>query len=107
MEKVLYERKHTLASRRSIDFGPDLPVEGVLLVGTKVVLQFETNHSQYGHDLCQIYPAYHDGKRCWLKELIWCPAEGHSAQGIVEYTIPYISGVEIFLEQGVFEFPKP
>lgn len=107
-ETVWYSEKRTLACRGAVDSAPDELVEGILLVGEKSILNFYDNQSSFGEDSVSIYPAIHDGKRCWLRCEDWQPAEGYSCYGLrSEFIISFEDGVRLFLERGVFEFPKP
>jgi hypothetical protein len=103
--KPLYEEWKTLQNRGAINPLPDEGVEGTLLVGTKSVLKFESGHSQCGNDYCSLFPAFHNGERCWVRRDKWEPAQCYSASGTSEYIISFEEGVKLFIEHGVFEFP--
>jgi hypothetical protein len=107
MTTIEYIEWHTLQSRGPVDPAPDEPVEGILLVGTKPALHFYGNESSYGEDSISIFPAIHDGKRCFVKREVWCPAGHYSASGTQEFIISFEAGVKIFLERGIFEFDLP
>lgn len=104
---VQYVEWRTLQTRGAVDPGPDEEVEGSLLVGTKSVISYTEGQCSYGEESVSIFPAFHDGKRCWVKRDVWCPAYGYSASGTQEYILPFEDGVKIFLAQGVFAFPIP
>lgn len=106
---VKYVEVRELECRGAVDPSEPEPVEGSLLVGTTSVLEFE-DHSRapsYGYDAVDIFPAFHNGKRCWLRRDSWSPAYGYSASGTQEYILSFEEGVKLFLERGVFEFPQP
>lgn len=107
MKKITYIEIESLQNRGAVDPGPDTEVAGSLLVGEQRALQFETAESQYGNDYVEIFPAFHDGQRAWLRRDTWRPAHGYSASGIQEKILSFEDGVKFFLERGVFEFPLP
>lgn len=102
-----YIEWRTLQTRGAVDPAPDDNVEGNLLVGEDAVLQFFSNQSTYGEDSVSIFPAFHNGERCWVKRQSWEPSYGYSASGTQETIISFEDGVKLFLERGVFEFPCP
>jgi hypothetical protein len=102
-----YTEWKTLQNCGAIEPQPDNEVEGILLVGTEVVLKFEDHHSNYGNDYCKIFPAVHKGERCWVRRDTWDAAQGYSASGTQEYIVSFDEGVKLFLERGVFAFPLP
>ncbi len=104
---VQYIEYHELQNRGAVDPAESSEVDGVLLVGTQPSLTFEANYSQYGNDYIKIFPAFHNGERCWLQREEWSPAYGYSASGTQESLISFEEGVALFLERGVFEFVKP
>lgn len=103
---TLYVERIGLASRGAVDPGPTLLVDGTLLVGTQNVLHYEANHSLYGNDDVYIFPAFHNGVRCWLKRSNWEAAYGYSASGTDESIISFEEGVALFLKAEVFKFPE-
>lgn len=107
MNQIQYVEYRTLQVAGPVDQMPDEELEGSLLVGTKPVLEFEDHFSSNGEDSTSIYPAFHDGKRAWLRRDVWQPAYGYSASGTSEHILSFEDGVKIFLERGVFEFPIP
>ena len=107
MSIVQYVEWQTLQNRGPVDPAPDEPVEGILLVGTKPAIHFYGNETRCGEDAISIFPAVHDGKRCFVKREEWCPSEDYSASGTQEFIVSFEEGVKIFLERGVFNFPMP
>lgn len=100
-----YAEWRALQSRVAVDPGPDEAVEGSLLVGTEPAMEFVDNQSSYGCDNVSIFPAFHNGARCWVRREDWEPAFGHSASGTQEFILSFEDGVKLFLEHGMFEFP--
>jgi hypothetical protein len=103
---VKYVEVRELENRGAIDPAPSSEVEG-LLVGTESVLEFEANHSSYGEDSVEIFPAFYEGKRAWLRRETWQAAYSYSASGTQEFILSFEDGVKLFLERGVFAFPEP
>lgn len=107
---ILFYEKRFLESRKadgSDEPGPSFPlppfvedlgklVPGSLLVGTKCVLTLETHVEQYGSDCTELFPAWHNGVRAWLRRDTWCPAEGCSGSGIHEEILTFASGLNLF-----------
>jgi len=109
MASTKYVEVRELECRGAVDPSEPEPVEGSLLVGTTPVLEFE-DHSRapsYGYDAVDIFPAFHNGERCWLRRDSWQAAHGYSASGTSEYILSFEDGVKLFLERGVFAFPHP
>ncbi len=102
-----YVEIRTLQNRGAVDPAPSTSDEGTLLIGEKSVLSFYGNESSYGSDSIEIFPAFHNGERCWLKRAEWDAAWGYSASGTQEYILSFEEGVKLFLERGIFAFPVP
>jgi hypothetical protein len=102
-----YVEWSALACRGAVDPLPPQPVEGRLLVGERAVLSFEGHQSPYGEDVVSLFPAFHNGVRCWVRREEWSPAFGYSASGTSETLLSFEEGVKVFLERGVFAFPAP
>lgn len=105
--KTLYTRVYSLACRGPVDPAPSEEVEGTLLVGTQAVLTFYSHESNYGEDYSEVFPAFHNGKQCWLRRDTWNPAHGYSASGTGEYILSFEDGVKLFIEREVFALPNP
>ena len=99
-----FYRRWSLAQRGAVDPLPDDPVEGILLVANEdEVLRWEDNESQYGHDVCSLYPAVHNGNLSWLICETWSAAHGYCASGRHESIVSFEEGCKILLERGVFK----
>jgi|SRR5579859_3061137 len=107
MFPVDYREQRLLACRNSTADSAPFEVDGSLLVGTCYVLKYHDNFSQYGNDVVYLYPAFHKGERCWLRRFVWSADSPYTAYGTMEEIISFEDGVQLFLEQGVFEFPVP
>jgi hypothetical protein len=107
MTAVQYIEKKTLARRGPIDPLPPIDVKGTLLVGEQPVLDYEEGHINTGCDHVEIFPAFYNGKRAWLRRATWNPAWGYTASGTWEDILSFEEGVMLFLEHGAFAFPPP
>lgn len=107
MPKITYIEWETLASRGAVDQGPDIEVQGLLLVSEQRALKFDTPGGQFGYDAVELFAAVHDGKRAWVRRDTWCPNHGYSASGVSEEILSFEDGVKLFLERGVFAFELP
>jgi hypothetical protein len=106
--QLKYTHYRVLSTRGPIESGPDIDVDGVLLVADdSPALVFTTRHSDLGHDRVEIYPAFHNGDQSWLRRCTWMPGFGYSASGTQESILPFEDGLRIFLERGVFALHVP
>ena len=103
--KLKYTEKKTLACRGAVNQEPDEDVDGILMVGDKVISLEPSSHSRFGHDSNRIRPAIHNGKRVWLKLSVWSPSRGYCAEGTTENIITFEDGVKVLIENGYFSFP--
>lgn len=101
--KTEFSIQKTLAQRGPVERLPESSVTGILLVGNHSLYRGEENHSHYGCDLVELYPAVHNGQHAFLLVEEWSPAEGYSASGIQETILPLEEGVKFLVEQGAFE----
>ncbi len=107
MTQIWYREVKELENRGAVDPAPSSEVEGTLLIGEEAALEFVSHQSSYGEDATSIFPAFHNGERCWLRRDEWNAAYGYSASGTQESILSFEDGVKLFLEQGVFAFPEP
>lgn len=103
-ESMTYSMKRTLERRDAIDPIEPADVEGVLLVGNRMVLEYEDEHTQYGCDVVQIRPAIHNGKRVWVARYIRSAAYGYSASGTYEEILEFEAGAALLAERECFTF---
>lgn len=87
--------------------GNDLPEEASgLLVSDTEAIHWSEPSNQYGNWENSLFPAFHNGERCWLMSSKWAPSFEYSGSGHHENIIQFEEGVKIFLENGVFDFPE-
>ena len=107
--KILFEEWETLASCGPIDQLEDKEVEGTLLVGVKPIGEWKKDHSQFGHNNVDIFPAYHNGEKVFVVRETWQPDydQGYCAQGTDEYIMSFEEGVKLLLEHGAYRHLFP
>ena len=101
-----FVEKRFLRKRYAVESAPSVPVHGTLLVSTRPVLTFIDNETQFGEDYIDIFAAFHNGSRCWLRRATWSPAPRYSGEGVEEEILSFEEGVRLFLEHGVFQFDQ-
>jgi hypothetical protein len=102
---VVYYGWTSLETRGAAGPGEPESVNGSLLVGPRI-LSYVGNEGPYGSDSISLFPAFYNGGRCWIERLDWYPVHGYSASGAQESIISFDDGVRIFLERGMYKFPK-
>lgn len=92
----------SLNQRSATEQENDEPVDGSLLVGENHILDFVDNESEYGHDSCLLYPAFHNGTKCWLLYCNWSASGNYCASGSQEEILDYQTGVNILVDEEFF-----
>ena len=105
MKHVNYIEHKTLRTRDTTRSTEDIAVDGILLVGDEPALIYQDRHNSAGHDDVELYPAVYNGNRAWLQRRSWQPGFGYSAYGTQDTVMDFKTGVGIFCERGVFNFP--
>lgn len=80
-------------------------VEGLLVADVVIASWYE--YEGAGTNLCQLYPAYREGTKCFLLEKSWRPARGYSERlyGLSEEIVVELEeGIKLALEHGWCSF---
>lgn len=95
--------KFTLACRGPIEQLEDEVASNTLLVGDRVVTEWEEGHSSSGYDYVRLLPAYYGGRRSWLITRRWCPDDGYSAERHEEQVVDLEIGLRMIVEHGCID----
>lgn len=74
-----------------------------LLVMKTPIFSWIDDENNYGYYRNWLYPAYHNGKKAWLREKDWSHNSPYSANGGDESILEFKYGVELLLSHGAYE----
>jgi hypothetical protein len=96
-----FKEKLTLLVDQNPNGSYEKDVEGTLLVGD-TVHSWDGDFGYYGHHNYDIYPAYYNGEKAFLKAWTWCPAAGYSANGDGEEIVTFEDGIKTLIKRGAY-----
>ena len=95
-------------SRMCHDDGHMRPVEGTLLVGDEFVAEFAGEVDRTGAESMRVYPAFHNGVKCWLTEKWFRVFSGQGTDPWPgEEIVSFEEGVKLLLERGAYDHLWP
>jgi hypothetical protein len=73
-----------------------------LLIGKKAIAEYY-NKIDYGTWCNKLYPAWFEGKKCWMESSQWEPSFGYCADRRNQRILKFDDGVKILMREGCFE----
>ena len=102
--KIAYYEKSLLRIAGAVAQDEPDEVQGTLLVADINICEWTSDHSQYGCNYNYMYPAFHNGEKCFLITSEWEPAQGYCAEGTQDSIFSFEEGMEILLKQNAYEW---